>query len=97
LEQTLEKPFEALETIPEDDVPDDKDKEISELQEQLKKAHLVIAQLQHDNRELKKTVLERAPKTSERTVTKEAPSVTKSKGKGEDSERGHSRGRSSIS
>jgi hypothetical protein len=37
---------------------DEKDTSIIELQEQLKKAHFVIAQLQHENRELKKKSLE---------------------------------------
>lgn len=42
----LEQTFEALETIQEDDVLDYKDKEIARLQEQLKKANMVISQLQ---------------------------------------------------
>jgi hypothetical protein len=37
---------------------DDRDASIIELQKQLKKAHSVIAQLQHENRELKKKSLE---------------------------------------
>lgn len=37
-------------------------KEIAQLQEQLKKAHMVIAQWQQRNRELKKLILEKTTK-----------------------------------
>ena len=43
---------------------------------------MVIAQLQHDNRELKNTALERTPKIGEtEPMTKATPFVTKSKHK----------------
>lgn len=68
--------------MPEDIVSYYKDKEILELQEQLKRAHLVIARLQHDNRELKKIVLEKTSKIGEiEPVVKTITFVTKSKGK----------------
>lgn len=48
----------------------------------MKKAHLVISQLQHDNRELRKSVLERTPKIGEiEQVIKENSYFTNSKGK----------------
>lgn len=65
MEQTLEQPTEVLDTIPEYVVSDDKDKEIVEQQEQLKKANLVIPQQQHDNKELKEIFLEKTPKIDE--------------------------------
>jgi hypothetical protein len=42
--------------------PSDKDNLIIELQEQLKKAHFLISQLQHQNREIKKKALEQTSK-----------------------------------
>lgn len=79
LEQTFEQPSEPLDAIPKNIVPSDKDKDILELQEQLKKSHLVIAQLQHDNRELKKVSLERKINaTTEEPMTNTKPYATKS-------------------
>jgi hypothetical protein len=57
-----------------------------DLQEQLKKAHFVIAQLQHENREMKKRALEEAfkkdtPVTGEKAVLS-TPTGSKTKGKG---------------
>lgn len=48
----------------------------------MKKAHLVITQLQHENMELKKNVLEKTPKVDEiEPVMKTTQSTTNSKGK----------------
>lgn len=53
-----------------------------ELQEKLKRAHLVISHIQHDNRELKKYILEKASKfDEEELVTKTTPLSNRSKGK----------------
>jgi hypothetical protein len=59
---TSQAPNEAPEAFTEIYLPDDKDNLIIELQEQLKKAHFFIAQLQHENREMKKKSLEQASK-----------------------------------
>jgi len=77
-----EQTFETLETIPKDEFVDDKVKEITQLQEQLKKAHMVIAQLQRENRELKKFIVEKTIETIQYVaVDKTTPSAAKSKGK----------------
>jgi hypothetical protein len=55
---TSKETSEALEAFIQPTLSDDKYTSIIELQEQLKKAHFVIAQLQHENRELKKKSLE---------------------------------------
>lgn len=48
----------------------------------MKRAHLVIAQLHHENRELKKIALENTPNIGEiDPLIKKIPLVTKSKGK----------------
>jgi hypothetical protein len=71
----------------EEDYPSDKDNLIIELQEQLRKSHIVIVQLQHENREMKKKDLEQASK-NDISVTDETSipvtttrSKTKCKGK----------------
>jgi hypothetical protein len=55
---TSQEISETPETFIQPTLSDDRDTSIIELQEQLKKAHFVIAQLQHENRELKKKSLE---------------------------------------
>lgn len=50
MEKTLEQPTEVIYTIRDNVDLEDKDKEIVEMHEELKMAHLVIAQIQHDNR-----------------------------------------------
>jgi hypothetical protein len=82
-QETSETPENFIQPI----LSDDKDTSIIELQEQLKKAHFVIAQLQHENRELKKKSLENVFKKDisvigERSVLSiSVGSKTKNKGK----------------
>jgi hypothetical protein len=57
---TSQEPSEAPEAFTETSLVDDKDNFINELQEQLKKAHFVIAQVKHKNREMKKKYLEQS-------------------------------------
>jgi len=53
---------EYIDAFTETNLPIDKYILINELQEQLKKAHFSIAQLQHENKEMKKKSLEKASK-----------------------------------
>jgi hypothetical protein len=53
---------EALEAFAKKCITNEKYSLIIELEEQLKKAHFVIAQLQHENREMKKKSLEHESK-----------------------------------
>lgn len=78
----MEQTFETMETTPEDEVVDDKVKEVAELKEQLKKVHLMIARLQQENRQLKKVILEKTTQPSEHVpMVKATPTPSKSKGK----------------
>ena len=67
-------------------LPNEKDSLIIELQVQLKKAHFVIALLQHENREMKKKSLEQASKKdisiAGETSVVVTPTGSKTKGKG---------------
>jgi len=89
---TSQAPDEAPEAFTETDLPDYKDSLslIIELQEQLKKAHFVIAQLQHESREMKKKALEQAFKkdilVEGEILLPLTPIGSKEKGKGKEVE-----------
>jgi hypothetical protein len=83
---TSQAPNEVPEAFIEITFHDDKENLIIELQEQLKKAHFVITQLQHENKEMKKKYLEHACKkytsvTGETSVPL-TPTGSKTKAKG---------------
>jgi hypothetical protein len=83
---TSQAPEEDPKSFTETNCPSDKDNLIIELQEQLRKSHFFIAQLQHENREMKKKALEQASK-KDISVTGETsvpvtPTRSKTKGKG---------------
>jgi hypothetical protein len=83
---TSQAPEEDPKSFTETDFPNDKDNLIIELQEQLKKSHFVIAQLQHENREMKKKYLEQASKKDISVIGETSvpvtPTSSKTKGKG---------------
>jgi hypothetical protein len=86
-------PKEDPKTFKKIDCPSYKDNLIIELQEQLRKSHFGIAQLQHENREMKKKALEQASK-NDVLVTGETsvpitPTSSKTKGKGRQWSRVH--------
>jgi hypothetical protein len=67
---------EISETFIQQTLSDDRDTLIVELQEQLKKDHFVISQLQHENRELKKKSLKESFK-KDTSVIVERPTIRK--------------------